>query len=311
MNFFEIETFLVERVKAQLDAEKQQSPENFLQRFFDAYAPLQNMEVNHDYSLPLTGEACALKYHLQRMDNLCVALDKVNAVAPILTFDQNNILDIGGGTGGSTMAILRWLSIHKDVNCKICLYEPSTSMRSTSEYLVPRFHELLDLKIKIPKIRSANLKQTALICQKNSLNLSLVVFCYTFWIQDKDDWPSTTEDVLRIAESVQSGGVMVFLTPNPSDQSKSSASQGKAEFMAHLRQELGLAGLVHHPINIRSGFRPGENSYVPSLPKPDTSRNPKKVRELLKILLDGKIEMTGKAVPYYAFSATIDAFVKP
>lgn len=303
MNFIDIENFLVERIERRLDEDKSQSPNDFQTRFKQAYGPLRNLDVNLNYSLPLTGEAYALKYHLARMDSLCVALDKVNAKHPILTSQANRVLDVGGGTGASTMAVLRWLNLNPR-QAVVHLCEPSQPMREVADDLVPDFAR--QLGNQQVKFHDLDLNAIAQHCQTSNSNFDLIIFCYTFWIQEENEWPQTMKWVQQVARSLEDDGVLLFLSPkNPS---------AKVDFMRALSLHLGDQGWTKLPVISPSGFRPGtDKTCVQELPSSQQyegydAKYPEQVRRLLSRVQG--IEVTGDNRPYYAFHATIEAFIR-
>lgn len=83
MEWFEVEDVVVDCVKKRLGQKFEENPAKFTRDFGKAYKQLKPSFGNPNYSLPLTGGAYALKYHLQRMDNMRLALRTVHSVFPL------------------------------------------------------------------------------------------------------------------------------------------------------------------------------------------------------------------------------------
>lgn len=308
MQWSEVENFVVERVKQRLEVARASNPTGFHQDFAAAYEPLKDYERNISYDSPLTGEAYALKYHLQRADNLYVALDRINKIHPILKSPKNLVLDVGAGTGGSAMALMRWIAVN-NVNLqqravKLVLAEPSTPMRIVAEEFVPGFAQRLGFSAGFENnIRSSNLQECAALCERAPVPyLDLVTFCYTFWIQEESEWAQTTADVLRIARGLKPNGTLLFLTPNQKDKTK--PSYAKVMFMKYLREELKKANFKHFDISLPSGFSPGRTTCVQGA---YDNKWPIRVCDLIAETLQIP-PLVGDDRPYYAFSAIADAF---
>ncbi len=308
MRWIDVEEFVLEQIKQRLENASAANPAEVYRQFREAYEPLKDFEKNISYDLPLTGEAYALKYHLQRMDNMKVALNRVHNVRPLLASDRNFVLDIGSGTGASAMGFMRWLNSTCDVQqkqVKVTLCEPSEHMRIVSEQLVPAFKEKLGLGPNSQfSIYPRNLEECAQKCEReDSPFLDLAIFCYTFWIQRRDEWPSTTKHVLEIAKAVKPNGTLVFLTPK---SNAAKPSYQKVLFMQHLKRELVNAGFNHLEIDSPSGYHPGQSTCVQRRPDYD-AKWPKPVCDLISQMLQSP-PLEGNDRPYYSFSATIDAF---
>ncbi len=312
MPWQENEDFVLEQVKQRLDAARLSDPAGFHRMFAEAYEPLRNLRVNNAYDLPLTGEAYWLKYGLQRMDNMSVALSRTGRVHPLLQEARNLVLDVGGGSGASSMGLMRNLAGSVNLsqrNVKIVLAEPSEPMRSMARGIIPAFQEKLGLSTGFElTTRDLNLQACAERCARAAQPaLDLAIFCYTFWIQERDEWAQTTQHVLQIAQAVKPGGVLLFLTPNVTN--RNDILFEKVLFMRHLKEQLNQAGF--NSLNVLSdpqGFRPGQSTCVERRSDYD-AKWPKPVCDYLAELLQIP-ELRGDDRPYYAFTAIIDAFTR-
>lgn len=310
MRWTEVEEFVLEQIKQRLEIASAANQAEVHRQFKAAYEPLKDFEKNISYDLPLTGEAYALKYHLQRMDNMNVALNRIHEIRPLLTSPENLVWDIGSGTGASTMALMRWMSEIdplKQRKVKVVLSEPSEYMRSVSKQLCPSFARKLELNSSSSFVHSRyNLENCANRCEKHPFpRLDLIIFCYTFWIQKPDEWPITTKHVLKIAKAVKPNGTLIFLTPKSKD---TKPTYQKVLFMEHLKREPINAGFTHRSVSSPTGFTIGKTTCVELQKNYYATKHPKRICDAIAEMLE-VLPLEGDDRFYYYFSATIDVFL--
>ncbi len=231
MQWNEIEQLIVDFVNLRCEEEWAINPRVFAADFAKAYRQLQRTHFEDpDYNLRLAGEAYCLKYHLQRMDNVNTALNFIHDVYPLLQEAQPSVLDVGGGTGSSTMAVSGWFTgnnVGNSLNIQYC--EPALPMNSVAKVLVPRFLQTLqgNSSAAVPFV-SCDINQELLFgCaatgrQAEKAIHDLVVFSFTFWKQEQREFARTAQLVLDIGRLLKSSAVMFFLTPDkPVEKSNS------------------------------------------------------------------------------------------
>jgi SAM-dependent methyltransferase len=307
MEWIDVENIVVGYVRERFNTLSRRDPERFTREFSAAYKQLKNLNQNPDYDLPLIGDAYCLKYHLLRMDNLTTALDHVHKAHPLLQSPESAVLDMCSGTGGSAMAIARWVAINlplESATVAITSSEPVAHIRATAKRLVPI---LLDKLFDTPpfpiSIRFADktIAAGAERCRnKKAPFFDLIVFSYALWKQSAEEWNATTSDILSIAETLKPDGVLLFLTPKSPIE--------KVRFMGHLTSALKGHGFRQLSISIPLGKRCAPIKHPPCL------------QTLLTEINDTCNDLTGTYPlgplfgrdpddrPYYGFYGTVEAF---
>jgi SAM-dependent methyltransferase len=314
MRWVDVEAVVVDYVRQRFNALCQEDPAGYSRNFGAAYKQLQDLSRNPDYSLALIGDAYCLKYHLMRMDNLCVALDAVHRAYPLLQSRNAQVLDMGGGTGGTAMAVAYWASVNFDLqssDISITSIEPSAPMRETAQHLVRSF--LRRLVASDPVLTSSsikhrivddNLEDCAGVCrEKKGRFYDLIIFSYALWKQDRDEWDATASHILDVARMLKPNGVLMFLSPKSPPE--------KVMFMRHLTAELKNDGFVQLRVNIGKGA-----SRAPV-------KHPQCLQDALREINKTCHKLTGKYPlgwlfgihrddrPYYGFYGTVEAFTLP
>src|SRR5205085_7602384 len=106
MDWTEIETVIVSELKGRYESIKGDLQKaDFLSGIYAAKNEMLKLNAgeNVDYCLPFMGEAYAIYYHMQRADNIFLALSRISKTHPIPSTLQ--VLDIGSGTGSGATAV--------------------------------------------------------------------------------------------------------------------------------------------------------------------------------------------------------------
>jgi SAM-dependent methyltransferase len=314
MRWVDVEAVVVDYVRQRFNTLCQEDPAGYSRNFGAAYKQLQDLSRNPDYRLPLIGDAYCLKYHLLRMDNLYVTLNSVHRAYPLLQSPNAQVLDMGGGTGGTAMAVAYWASENVDFqtsDISITSIEPSAPMRATAQRLVPAFlshlvasHPILTSTSIKSRIVDNSLEDCAGICRaKKGRFYDLILFSYALWKQDPNDWDATASYILDVARMLKPNGVLLFLSPKFPPE--------KVRFMRYLTEELRNNGFVQLRVSIGKGA-----SRAPV-------KHPQCLQDALREINKTCHKLTGKYPlgmlfgflpddrPYYGFYGTVEAFTFP
>ncbi len=252
MNWKDFETIIATELRRKYeDTPNELQKADFLNRIRQAKEEMLKLKrgENIDYSIPYMGEAYAIYYHMQRVDNLYLALSEINKTHQLT--DTEKVLDIGSGTGSGSTAVCYWVNQNKE----------STSSRTVEVYAVERAEPMSKMAGSLMR----NLRQGV---SKNRLNFlhyplsdtqiaidrlrngifDLILFSYTFDVYDAEKYSEVMARVLRLTRKLHQNGVALFLTPNPS-----AVSSAKVEFTQKLIDFLKSKGMVTLPISIRRG----------------------------------------------------------
>lgn len=321
MLWTEVESLLVANVRQRFSLQFQQNPQQFTDEFGTAYNHLRDLNKNPNYTLPLIGEAYCLKYHLLRMDNVSVALSYIHYAHQILQTPEARVLDVGGGTGGSTMAFIRWASSAVNLtstNISVTCAEPSDSMRTVAYRLIPSLRDYLSTTIAdfrnapiTGEILNASLEDCAEKCRKTAKPVfDLIIFSYALWKQPADEWPKTVSLIFDIARTLKPGGVLMFLSPK--------SPLEKVRFMEHLTAQLKAQGFKQLSVHI-----PRQHWQFPNSTSCAPVKHPDCLKQLLHEINDTCFTHTGiyplearfggnpDDYPYYGFYGTLEAFTHP
>ncbi|MFN2455823.1 MAG: class I SAM-dependent methyltransferase [Pyrinomonadaceae bacterium] len=220
---------------------------DFLTGIRDAKSEMMNLNAggNTDYSLPYMGEAYAIYYHMQRADNIFLALSKINESIEMPAIMK--ALDIGSGTGGGLTAISYWLQrcgnplAQKEAT--VYGVEKAEPMSGIATSLGRRLQKRLQNKSMRLLSYPLSKTQTA-IEQLDDEMFDLAIFSYTFDVYDLSKHGEVMSRVLRLTRKLNSNGVALFLVPNTSV---------KIEFMQKMVSFLEEMGMQSLPINIDRG----------------------------------------------------------
>ena len=194
----------------------------------------QPRECNVPYSNPYMGVSYALKYHMQRADNIAVALHQVYTQWQRPQFTSTlSVLDIGAGTGSGVMGLSfylsQMLSASPEKVCFVCS-EPSDAMRKIGELLLKDFFPCLEYALHEP-INPFPFSHTYPLNQFRTFQafadfneelseekkFDLILFSYTFDIQvpQSQQWLINRDRVVSLIDKfLRNTGVALFLTPD-------------------------------------------------------------------------------------------------
>ncbi len=239
-------------ISAELKARYESIPDDlqkidFLTGIRDAKSEMMNLNAggNTDYSLPHMGEAYAIYYHMQRADNIFLALSKINESIEFPAIMK--ALDIGSGTGGGSTAISYWLGQYGTslVQKEATVYgvekaEPMSKMAASLDHRLRQ--RLQDKRVRLLSYPLSK-TQTAIEQLADEI-FDLIIFSYTFDVYDPSKHGEIMSRVLRLTRKLNSNGVALFLVPNTSV---------KIEFMQRIVSFLEEMGMQSLPVNIDRG----------------------------------------------------------
>lgn len=214
-----------------------------------------NSGGNVDYCLPFMGEAYAIYYHMQRTDNIFLALTRINKSRTISS--NLKVLDIGSGTGSGATAVCYFLSQISEVSPRqtVTVYgveraEPMSKMAGTLIHHLRRQMKMHSLNLLYYQLSNTQLAVDRLGDGK----FDLIIFSYTFDIYDSDDQPKVMSKVLELTKKLRQDGIALLITPKPNSAKVVAA---KASFTQDVVSFLQTNGMVSKSIPIGRGVYSG------------------------------------------------------